>query len=667
MKIFTEFAKAVHARHTSMAKNPLFTSHINGDVLFDAYLGAFPEGTNPIFRERTEHDCNCCKNFIRNLGTTVNIIDGVIHTVWDIDGLPYPYDVVAAELHKLVSASVVRTAFFSAEREYGKEKTVEALNGTIWHHFHAPVPAQCRTQNGRQKAGEVRVSVDMFMRVLTEISEGAVATTLDLIAENNLERGELYEARLKALLQLLQKFETIPDLELFCLEHHNHPAARIRNTAIGTLLVDLTDGMDLDTAVRRYEAVVDPTSINRSRAPVVTQKQVKAATDKLEQLGVVNALDRRMATISDVSVNDVIWANNSVQGSMLGATGAMSALQQLGAPSNPAVGAAKPTTISTFIKDILPKADTVKVLFKSALANNLMTLTGPVHDDAAPLFKWDNAFAYSYRGNVTSAIKERVKAAGGNVQADIRVSLSWFNSDDLDIHAQTPYGHIYYADRKGMLDVDMNANRSGKAFDAENPVENLAFNNPKDGIYEIIVNQYSRRNSDNVGFTLELEHDGVSTEYHYNRAVTGSVSCLTFRVTDGRVTQCDIAHDSKLTTKPKSTQIWGIDTEQYVELDTLMLSPNHWHGKEVGLKHWFFILKDCKTDTPPRGFYTEYLRPELHEHRKVFELLAGKTRCEVIDDQLSGIGFNKTSSLPLVVQVTDVNGKTSKYSISFKE
>lgn len=30
-----------------------------------------PAGTNPIFRERTEHDCSCCRNFVKNLGNVV--------------------------------------------------------------------------------------------------------------------------------------------------------------------------------------------------------------------------------------------------------------------------------------------------------------------------------------------------------------------------------------------------------------------------------------------------------------------------------------------------------------------------------------------------------------------------------------------------------------------
>ena len=67
MADFKPFSKAVHQQFTTMSKHELFTVDISGDDLFAAYLAAFPEGTNPIYRERTEHDCSCWKIFIRNI------------------------------------------------------------------------------------------------------------------------------------------------------------------------------------------------------------------------------------------------------------------------------------------------------------------------------------------------------------------------------------------------------------------------------------------------------------------------------------------------------------------------------------------------------------------------------------------------------------------------
>ena len=58
---FDQFAKAIRTKWEQMKKREVFIIDAEKDTIWDVYLNSFPEGTNPIFRERTEHDCNCCK------------------------------------------------------------------------------------------------------------------------------------------------------------------------------------------------------------------------------------------------------------------------------------------------------------------------------------------------------------------------------------------------------------------------------------------------------------------------------------------------------------------------------------------------------------------------------------------------------------------------------
>jgi len=63
MSEFKSFKQAVDAQLVLMSKDTLFTTDVSKDEIWDTYLSSFPEGTNPTFRERTEHDCTCCKQF----------------------------------------------------------------------------------------------------------------------------------------------------------------------------------------------------------------------------------------------------------------------------------------------------------------------------------------------------------------------------------------------------------------------------------------------------------------------------------------------------------------------------------------------------------------------------------------------------------------------------
>lgn len=110
-----------------------------------------------------------------------------------------------------------------------------------------------------------------------------------------------------------------------------------------------------------------------------------------------------------------------------------------------------------------------------------------------------------------------------------------------------------------------------------------------------------------------------------------------------------------------SKEIWNINTNTFVPVNTITYSPNHWKDEQgLGAKHVFFMLDGCKTDQDARGFYNEFLKDELNPHRKVFEVLASRTKASPTDNQLSGIGFNTTTRSDVIVRVKGKVHRTLK-------
>mgnify|MGYP000673877120 CR=1 FL=1 len=651
--MFEMFSKAVHAQFTEMSKGELFIVRVSD--IFDEYLKAFPEGTNPIFRKQTVHSCQCCKQFVKTLGKTVAIQDGKLVTVWDnLDGVPEPYKTVSKHMSNLIKGCAIQSVFRSKELSYGTAHNFDKITRERHDHFWGKVAAKhYRKTKADEERGERDTTFQVFQRALNEFNPRHFVDVLDLIDSNGLYRGAEFRPAITQFQAFLSQYDAADKSPNFVWAKLYSPYAKFRSTAIGNLFVQLAEGKDFDDAVKSYEAMVAPANYKRPTS-VITQKMVEQAVQTLTDLGLGASIYRRYAKLSDISINEVLFADNESESLM------KHSLVKLLEPATRAttVDEAKALCITAadFVKDVLPKAKSLDVLVKNRHQSNFLSLTTALHDSAMNLFKWDNPFAWSYDGDVTDSVKERVKTAGGNVNAKLRVSLSWYNYDDLDLHATLPGGnHIYYGNKENILDVDMNAGRGV----SRNPVENLAFNDLVDGSYVIYVHQYAQRETQDVGFAIELEYGGVIQQYSYNKVVKDKVPCLNFFIKNGKLEK--VLESNYITAGNASQEKWGVKTENLVPVVAVLNSPNHWDGKRIGAKHLIFALKDCKNPNPTRGVYNEYLRGDLEEHRKVFEVLGNKTKCVPTDDQVSGIGFTNGRNDTVTVVV---DGRRS-YTLSF--
>ncbi|KHD09218.1 hypothetical protein PN36_30640 [Candidatus Thiomargarita nelsonii] len=668
MSNFMQFKKAVQKQFARMAKHELFVSSTDKDTMWERYLTSFPEGTNPMFRERAEHDCGCCRQFIKSCGNVVAIIDNKVETIWDIN-IGGHYQVVADAMSALVKSNDIGNIFLSSENKLGTDKNRELSEvGQLineWHHFYFELPTQFVKHGAEIGAilSEQQSRKDVFKRGITEITTEAIDTVLELISQNSLYRGEEHKKTIEAFSKEKAKFDTLtPEKQdIFCWVRSVKigGAARLRNSVIGTLLTDLSEGVNLETAVESFETKVAPQNYKRTTA-LVTKRMIDSAQKKVEELGILSSLSRRFAVVEDITVNNVLFVDRDSKKAM----NVFDDMSKEVLVKVDSFSKVEEVSIDKFINDILPKADRVEVMFENRLVNNLMSLIAPIHLESKGIFKWANNFSWSYNGEVTDSIKDRVKKAGGRVDGILRCSLSWFNYDDLDIHVIEPNGnHIKFPKARevqpssGVLDVDMNVGDS----DSRNAVENIIWTSRskiQEGKYKLFVNNFTKREDIDVGFDVEIEYDGSIHSFHYPKMVRNeedvTVAEFHFSLKDG------LKFIQSLPSTQASKTVWDVNTQQFQKVSMIMTSPNHWDGNKTGNKHWFFIMHDCINPNKTRGFYNEFLHHDLTQHRKVFELMSSKMMTEQSDKQLSGLGFSSTQGNHLLCKVSGSFSRTIK-------
>jgi hypothetical protein len=178
---FPHFAQLVTAGFQDVAAKPhAFVT--DGDQLFRTYLAAFPTGTDPIFRTRTEHDCVCCRQFIRRIGGVVALKGATVQTIWDKAAVeaPYPYNVVACALRDAVRCAVILDVFRVARTEAtlgsAFTRTLAACGAVItWPHFSTgEIPGAFRDAAPARTRGAYRTSVAVLARGLEELTADAV-------------------------------------------------------------------------------------------------------------------------------------------------------------------------------------------------------------------------------------------------------------------------------------------------------------------------------------------------------------------------------------------------------------------------------------------------------------------------------------------------------------
>ena len=263
----------------------LFVVNVDNYKLWATYLDSFPAEENPIFRERRVYDCNCCKHFFKNVGNVVAIDENnQLVSVWDIETGDAVFDKVAKALSEEVKKYQVTRQFKTELEVFGSEDNFDNyLEDVKWEHFMYKVPQKYLLEKGEKSSfvAEVSVKRKLLAETLEAISLSALDTIKDLIDGNVLYKGAEYKNVVDELIKLKKDYIEVPQDQAYNYVWKISPNVRreiagVKNTAIGTLITNVNEGMEIEEAVKKYEAVVAPENYKRSK-PIYTKAMLEAA------------------------------------------------------------------------------------------------------------------------------------------------------------------------------------------------------------------------------------------------------------------------------------------------------------------------------------------------------------------------------------------------------
>ncbi|AGO47717.1 hypothetical protein Phi17218_184 [Cellulophaga phage phi17:2_18] len=699
----------------------LFRVELTGEEIWSLYLNSFEKGDDPVFRdpESTVHNCNHCNNFIRRYGNVVAINkDMEIESIFDVD-IEGEFKPVAAAMAKAIRNSKINNVFIETfqnlkeapyekctknnevfllgvdknakaytELEAKKFGVVKAGDVKLFNHLHMTLDKSFVDMSGKSEASilaNYRSSKEVFERAMEEISLDTLTLVKELINQGSLLNGDAFLHKIKSISSKKKAYDLAKgfspsSLNNWCWDRsYGYDLAKFRNELIGVLCTEITEGKDLTKACLAWNKRVDPANFMLAVAPI-TETQKKNAKKFAEENGYLDSFDREFAKLDDILVDEIQHINSGD-----GTIKVASVFDKVKTPSTqhkrsefkniPEVG------IDKFMADILPGCTSVEVFLENKHERNLVTMTTSKNKDCKPMFKWDNPYSWTYKGNLAgkSQLAEMVEAKGGRVDGVFRFTHSWNeiepNRSLMDLHVFMPgcdlpeknsggpnvlgrrVGWNKRTDTSsgGVQDVDYTA----AAPTGYIPVENITFpeiSRMPEGKYVCMIHNWSFRHNGGEG-RAELAVGGNTFQYIYPRTTNNQwVKIAEVTLKDSQFSVKHFIEPSGETTK----DLYGLDTNKFHKVNLMCLSPNYWSNNEVGFKHFFFMLDKCKTDTAIKSFHTENLNQDLVPHRKVLDVLSATTMIEPKGAQLSGLGFNATVRDEVVLKLSGSFKRTIK-------
>ena len=363
--------------------------------------------------------------------------------------------------------------------------------------YHIAIPTPFPNVDKYPSQDKSKRRYEIIRNIVEKYTAEDFEITLKVI-NDGLYRGEQFRHIVETLYNLAKEYSQIPEqnrekwlwFKVYEFVFDFNPM----NTAIGYFIDESKKG-NIDKAIEKYLKVVSPENYQQIKNKEINRFFVKKAKEELEKRGLIKALYRKVADIEEIPAGEFLFYNAKTDhGDIKTLDEVLRALEEIEKESEKInvediEKRAKEISFDE-IREIIKGATNIEILLTKEFTKNQVVLTRGKYDDAPPLFKWGNNWAWVYRDGFSDAlmtrVKKQVKKHGGQIEAELRISLMWDSLCDFDLHCTDPSGfHIYYGNNKsptgGQLDIDMNVDNPVRGA-----VENIFWKeNPPEGIYKV--------------------------------------------------------------------------------------------------------------------------------------------------------------------------------------
>lgn len=301
------FQTRIISRFENVRANDLFTTDVNPESLYHAYLSRLPA-------EAAQHyTCRACENFIKRYGGLV-IIDErgkMSPAFWSVLGIPTFFEASVLAMRELVQASNVTGVFLSSEKVYGTPQTGD------WHHIHAyPLASRIWTindENASRTADQQMALLVQGYQMLTGSLEAfplkVAQQAYKLISTNAVDRAEKTLGPSKFFYELHVEIKKATgaqreNLIWRAVASSPHTFHHINSNVIGSLMEDISNKTPVKDLIAKFNAKMKGTDYQRPKA-APTEGQVQAADKLFTKMGAEGSLRRRPARVEEIPL---IWS-----------------------------------------------------------------------------------------------------------------------------------------------------------------------------------------------------------------------------------------------------------------------------------------------------------------------------------------------------------------------